>query len=111
MTLPLSRSLIGAAAVAALLLTSFSGSAAAMTARSYGSAASSTGSMPSAQEIEQMIQKKTGATINWKAPIGRSSHFVKLTGTGTMSTDLRFKIDCYASYPPLKIGCTITFSL
>lgn len=72
---------------------------------------STVGTMPSVQDIEQKIAKQTGATIKWDTPVGQSSSHLKLTGTGTMGDNLAIKIDCHASYPPLKIGCTITISL
>jgi|GEM_PF-5158888 hypothetical protein len=67
--------------------------------------------MPSVQELEQMIQSRTGLTgIKWNNPIGRSSRHVKLTGTGTMGDNLSVNINCTVSYPPLSIRCTISAS-
>ena len=66
------------------------------------------GTMPSVQEIQQMVEKKTGATIRWNPPIGKSDRRVKLTGTGTMGDNLTININCQVSYPPLSIRCTIT---
>lgn len=68
-------------------------------------------SMPSVDELEKMIQSKTGLTgITWKKPTGLSSRHVKLTGTGTMGDNLSVNINCTVSYPPLSIRCTITAS-
>ncbi|HBH19851.1 MAG TPA: hypothetical protein DEB30_03555 [Candidatus Peribacter riflensis] len=68
--------------------------------------------MPSVQEIQQMIERKTGATIKWDKATGQSSgRRMRLTGTGTMGGEsLAIKIDCRVSYPPLTIRCTISAS-
>jgi len=80
---------------------------------SRGSNVTSAGqtTMPSAQEVQQMIEKKTGATIRWNPPKGVSSRHMKLTGTGTMGDNLSINISCTVSSPPLSIRCTITVSL
>lgn len=68
-------------------------------------------SMPSVDELQKMIQARTGLTdIKWNRPTGQSSRHVKLTGTGTMGENLSVNINCTVSYPPLSIRCTITAS-
>ncbi|MDO8469341.1 MAG: hypothetical protein Q7S29_06330 [Candidatus Peribacter sp.] len=69
-------------------------------------------SMPSVDELQRMIQSKTGLTdIKWNRPIGQSKRHVKLTGTGMMGENLSVNINCTVSYPPLSIRCTITVNL
>jgi len=79
-----------------------------------GLSSSGTGqsTMPTVQELQQMIESKTGITgIKWNQATGKSSRHVKLTGTGTMGDNLSVNISCQVSYPPLSIRCTITASL
>lgn len=67
--------------------------------------------MPSVDELQRMIQSKTGLTdIKWNRPIGQSGRRVKLTGTGMMGENLSVNINCTVSYPPLSIRCTISAS-
>lgn len=66
--------------------------------------------MPSAQEVEKMIEQRVGVPITWTDEKSSPRH-MKLKGTGTLNQSLDFRIDCYVSYPPLKVGCTITFAL
>ncbi|MDD4628147.1 MAG: hypothetical protein PHE68_02015 [Candidatus Peribacteraceae bacterium] len=77
-----------------------------------GISAPSQSTMPTAQELQQTIEKRTGITgIKWNQATGKSGRHVKLTGTGTMGDNLSVNISCTVSYPPLSIRCTITASL
>lgn len=67
--------------------------------------------MPSVTEIEQMIQKKTGAQIVWKDPVGKSNKQMYLKGTGVIGDTQNFTIECKITTKPFSINCTINFSL